>query len=288
MLPDEETVFGVLRRFGRPEEIAARYHPPAYLIGPALFPVFRRVVSVVLGVIAGVTLFGAAVAVGATGAAWDPLGILGELFSGLLQIFGAFAIVFGVIEYFQRREAFGKPAVEAVPGAPGAWDVRSLPPVQDDDRAKVGELAGEIVGAIIAIFIFNTLLREGLPFRANPGSEWQTFELFTPEFWRYVPWLTALWLLEIALDAYVIARGRWSTLTRWLEVLLNALGVAVTFVILTGGPIAANPALETPFKLVVAIIFAVSGVQLVQQLYRLVVRGQGRATQETTLGGSLR
>jgi hypothetical protein len=114
----------------------------------------------------------------------------------------------------------------------------------------------------------------------NVDGEWQTFQLFAPESWRYVPWLTALWLLEIALSAYVLARGRWSTATRWLEALLSALGVAVTFIILTGGPIAANPALETSFKIVVAIIFAVSSVELARQLYRLVVRGQGRAAQD--------
>lgn len=286
--PDEETVFGVLRKFGKPEEIAARYHPPAYFIGPALYPIYRRVVSVVLGVVAGVTLFGAAVAVGIEGASWDPVGILGELFSGLLQVFASITIVFALIEYFQRREAFAREWVESTTGSTGAWDVRSLPPVQDDDRAKVGDLAGGIIGAIIGIFVFNAFLPNGIPGLVSVDGEWQSFQIFAPAFWRYVPWLTALWLLEIALYAFVLARGRWSGVTRWLEVVLNALGVAITFVILTGGPIAANPALEPAFKVVVAIIFAVEGVQLAQQVYRLVMRGQGRAARDTLPGGSLR
>jgi hypothetical protein len=285
--PDEETVFGVLRRFGKPEEIAARYRPPAYLIGPALYPTYRTVLGVVLGVVAAVTLFGAALAVGTSSAGWDPLGILGNLFSGLMQVFAWVTIVFALIDYFQRREASFKASVEAVTGAGAAWDVQSLPPVQDDDRAKVGELAGTIIGATIGIFVFNSLLHDGVPYRTSADGEWQTLQLLTPEFWRYVPWLTALWLLEIALSAYVLARGRWSNMTRWLEVVLNVLSIAVTFIILTGGPIAANPALESAFKIVVALSFAIQCVEVVRQLYRLVVRGQGRAAQETP-GGSLR
>ena len=271
--PDEEVIFSVLRNFGKPEEIAARYRAPAYLVGPALYPTFRTVVGIVLGVLAGVSLFGAAVGVGLGSVAWNPVDLLANLVGSLIQVFGTVVGVFALIEFFQRR---GSLALEDTAGKGSAWDVRSLPPVQDDDRANVGELASGIVGAVIAIFLFNAL-PSGLTGMVLNEEGWQFFPLFAPEFWRYVPWLTALWLLEIALNSYVIARGRWSTPTRWLEAGLSALGVAAMLVILTGGPIAAYPALDTPFKIVVAIIFAVESVQLARQLYRLVVRKPGQS-----------
>src|ERR1700682_4339889 len=44
-LQDAE-VEAILKRCGAPLEVAARYRPQQYLIGPALFPVYRFVVAV--------------------------------------------------------------------------------------------------------------------------------------------------------------------------------------------------------------------------------------------------
>ena len=79
-----------------------------------------------------------------------------------------------LIEFFQRR---GSLALEDTAGKGSAWDVRSLPPVQDDDRANVGELASGIVGAVIAIFLFNAL-PSGLTGMVLNEEGWQFFPLF--------------------------------------------------------------------------------------------------------------
>ena len=39
----EAVAVDVIRAFGEPREVAARYHPPRYLIGPQWFPMFARI-----------------------------------------------------------------------------------------------------------------------------------------------------------------------------------------------------------------------------------------------------
>jgi hypothetical protein len=54
----------------------------------------------------------------------------------------------------------------------------------------------------------------------------------------YVPYLTALWGLEVALHVYVLQAERWETSTRWLAIAHAAASLVVLGVILTGPSIA--------------------------------------------------
>lgn len=57
--PDEATVIEVLRHLGPPDEVAERYgQPRPYLVGPAYYPVFKLVTTIVLAVLGIVYLVG--------------------------------------------------------------------------------------------------------------------------------------------------------------------------------------------------------------------------------------
>ncbi len=73
---DEETVLRVLEGFGDPKRLATESQPVRYLIGPALFPHFRAVASIVLVAVAGLWLFGIAVAAGTDRTGFEPLAAL--------------------------------------------------------------------------------------------------------------------------------------------------------------------------------------------------------------------
>src|ERR1700687_6362833 len=45
---EDAEVEAILKRCGAPLEVASRYRPQQYLIGPALFPVYRFVLAVLL------------------------------------------------------------------------------------------------------------------------------------------------------------------------------------------------------------------------------------------------
>ena len=92
----------------------------------------------------------------------------------------------------------------------------------------------------------------------------------------FVPWLTLMWSLTIALNAYVLAQGQWRPLTRWLQIGLSLFGLAILGWMLVDGPLLAWTALEPVARLVVAIVFAVTAIDAVVQVYRQVTRSMIR------------
>jgi hypothetical protein len=108
---DEATVLQLLKEYGAPREVAATYRPPQYqyLIGPRLFPIFERVVRIVLAVVVGASLIGLGVGLAETGLTGPGfVSTLGEwgggLFSGLIAAFGNIVLVFAIIERTQAAK----------------------------------------------------------------------------------------------------------------------------------------------------------------------------------------
>lgn len=267
---EEQTVLDILAQFGRPEILAARYHAPRSLIGPTLYPTFRTVTTIVLLVLAGVWLFGTAVGVGlGEREIGQPLELLGGLVGGLIQTFGMLVIVFALIETFAQ----GKIETEA---QQKTWDPRSLPKVEPAERIKVGELVVGIGFSLAAILIFNAYPNWISAITVVDGQV-TSGPLLSENFMTFVPWLTILWSLTIALNAYVLAQGRWQSITRWLQIGLSFFGVLILGWMLMDGPLLAWTALEPVAKLVIAIIFAVTALDLIVQVYRLATRRQGAA-----------
>ena len=81
----------------------------------------------------------------------------------------------------------------------------------------------------------------------------------------------------------MLAQGRWRTLTRVLQMALSVFGLAILAWMLMSGPLLAWPALEPVAKLVVAIVFAVTGFDLLVQVYRLAMQ---QITGANTTGGT--
>src|SRR5512139_3568397 len=55
---DEGMMLDLLREYGPPDKVAAIYHAHPYLIGPRLFPLFVKVLKIVLTVVTIVLLVG--------------------------------------------------------------------------------------------------------------------------------------------------------------------------------------------------------------------------------------
>lgn len=266
---DEATVLEVLQQFGRPEEFAARYHAPRSLIGPALYPIFRIVSTIVLTVLLGVWIFGVAIDVGMYQRPFaDPLGMLGDLFGGLLQTFGTLVLVFALVETFSRGQLEEEIAADRK-GEP--WNPKSLPKAETTERPKIGELVVGIGFNLVAILIFNAYPEWIAAIFVRDG-EMTRMPLLSENFAVFVPWLTLLWTLSIALSALVLIQGRWQPLTRWLQIGLEVLTLVLLVWMLVGGPLLAWSALEPVATLVVAIILAVATIDLVVQIFRQIKR----------------
>lgn len=254
----EAVVLAVLEQFGSPEEMAARYQAPRYLIGPAMFPVYQIVLGIVLAVTLFANLLALAVAAG-TGSVQPLLDTLADLFTGVLQAFGTVTLIFMALERLGISASQKKAAI---------WEPRSLPPVKDEQRISVFEKAVEIGFTAAVLALAANYLSRGAT--VLYGGQWQPIPLFSPEVLAYIPWLMVIWGGDILVNIVLLARGRWEPATRIAAMVVDGANALVFYQLLVGGPIAAWPPLEPAFRITAAIIFAVSLWEVARQAWRLL------------------
>jgi hypothetical protein len=261
--PDEALAADVLREFGRPRDVAERYAPePRYLIGPGLFPVYIRVLKIMVPAFAVVALV-----LLALGAYREPghqptLGVLlramESFLSGTFFNLGLVTLVFALVERsVQRRER-----------ATVAWDPSRLPPADDPDRISYfGRIFALYLMAAVAI-VFN-FFPDWVGVVMINDSEVRVVRLLEPEFSRYLPLIDAWWAVAFVLGLVVLREGRWTRATRWVEFALELANATILAIILVGPPVFRYDALvklALPWFLLVVLIRA--GVQF----YRLLTR----------------
>ena len=191
----EATVLAVLEQFGAPEEMAARYQAPRYLISPAIFPVYQIVLGIVLAVTVFASLFGLAVAAG-TGGVRPIDETMTAVFGNVLQAFGSVTLIFVALERL---------GVSASRKRATAWNPRGLPPVKDEQRISIFETAVEIgfLAALLGLTI-NYLYSGAGPVYYN--GEWQPLPIFSQELLQYIPWLAVIWGADILVNIVLLAR----------------------------------------------------------------------------------
>ena len=208
---DEDLAAKVLREFGTPKDVAARYSPdPQYLIGPRLYPAYRTAVKIMIPVLAAVVL--GMMVIGQFRHQNEPPSIAplmratGSFFSGVLFNLGVMTFVFALVERaIRQREAAG-----------AAFDPASLPPLNDPDKISYfGRVFALYVIAALAL-VFN-FFPDWVALYVFHGSEGTVYPLLTPDFNRYLPLLNAWWVLAFMLNLVVLRQGRWTRPSRWVE-----------------------------------------------------------------------
>ena len=201
---DEEMVVALLKEYGEPAKVAATYHAPRYLVGPAVYPTFIMVMKIVLTVIAVVAVIQFGFSAARPGATPEQIGMaflqgFSTLFNGGLTALGIVTLIFALNERFNPNLKFDKQE----------WNPRELRPVpQSASRIKVGDLVASVVFNLIAIVVFN-LYFDRIGIYTNFNGDWTMIPIFSEVLRGYVLYFTLLWGLEIALHVYVLQAGRW-------------------------------------------------------------------------------
>jgi len=225
---DEDLQAEVLKEYGSPEKVAASYLPPRYLIGPRLYPQFELILRIVLAVIVGVGVFRFGVmmiqeAPAASALAQLGAKAVGEIIASALSALGNVVLVFVILE---RAMVNVKIAAET-------WDPRKLPAVSEPERLKPAETILEVVftlGAVLVLNFYPQIIRIAF---FNHG-QWTFMPVLSDAFFRYLPWINAVCLLQIAQNLILLRQGRWQPATRWFSVAVDVFGVGLTFAMLTG------------------------------------------------------
>jgi hypothetical protein len=225
---DEATVLQLLKEYGSPREVAATYKTHQYLIGPRLFPIFEMVLRIVLAVVAGASLFGPAVSLAQTGLTGpefvSSLGKwFGGLISGLIAAFGNIVLVFAIMERTQLADKFEKEIEE--------WDPRELKSESDPDQIDLPDPIATIIFTVLGLVVLN-LYPNLLSIRYPSGDTWITLPVLTDAFFRFLPWINVMGLLQIVFNGFLLSQRSWTPLTRVFDILVDIAGMILAIVIL--------------------------------------------------------
>jgi hypothetical protein len=220
---EADDVAALLKAFGHPVVVAARYTGREYLIGPELYPWFwpaqRRAVGIAIAVMVTIAAIGALDSSKPISAFLDGLG---AIWGVALWTFAVTTVVFVVMERTPAPAKIG-----------AGWNPKTLPQDQVREPKSLFESAVTLVFDII--FILWWVRWVDFPNRL-PGQAEPSVELHLSEAWAtvYTP-ILILALMSAAVHAGDIFHPAWSRLRSAVSILGHAGGVAVMWVLLNGG-----------------------------------------------------
>jgi len=215
---NEAEVAAILKERGRPLLVASRYLPQESLIGPALFPIYRFVLKIVvlypaawLLVSAGLMIFfphlrGEESLGGALLQMWGPL------WHATFAVVVMVTVVFVVLERVQSRSNFLQD-----------WEPLKLPPARDPHRISRANSSFEVAANVIFIAILASgtvsgSFHLGGGVRLDLAPAWQGF------LWAFL----LLALANITLSAANLFHPHWTRLRSGIRLMLDC-GGSVAF-----------------------------------------------------------
>jgi HAAS domain-containing protein len=220
-LSDDE-VAAILERLGRPEVVAQRYLPQSYLIGPAMFPLYRFVLKLVLlvylvpGLLVWLSL---AIFDSSYRAAHPGFGLLGgleSLWHTALSAFTFITVGFALVEW-SRAQA----------GKPKEWGARELPEVRDEDRIPRSESLGELAGHLVFLLWWLDVL---------PSPSVPDLRLTLAPIWHTLSWpILLLALAGAALADVNLVHPYWTRRRAAVSLAIDSASVVLLLLLLRAG-----------------------------------------------------
>jgi hypothetical protein len=225
---DDATVLALLKEYGSPRQVAATYKTHQYLIGPRLFSTFEMVLRIVFAVVFGVSLLGLVIALMRSDLTGPAFVIamtewIGGLITALIAAFGNIVIVFAIIERTQ--------AVESIEKEFSDWDPKELQSEPSPDQIDRADHIASIVFTVIALAIFN-LYPDVLAIRYQSDGAWVSLPVLTDAFFRFLPWINVMALIQIAFSGFMLGQRDWIPVTRSFGILVDIASMVLAVAIL--------------------------------------------------------
>lgn len=283
---DDAMVRDVLKGYGAPSRVAASYRGTPYLIGPRMFPMFEMVTKIVVTVLVAVSLAGLAVGIGkdSSGPAFiQALGLwAAQLFASLTSALGSIVIAFAILERVRPTRDFGREKDED-------WDPAELEREPDPAEVKPAEPIFAILFTVIWLVIVN-VYPDLIGFGFATGGHWTSIPVLSDAFFRYLPWMNLLGVLQIGLNVWLLRSGAWNMFSRIADIVLEVAGIVLAGFMLAGPslvdvspeklantPLAEASGTLAPLlgmlpTLVLSIVIVVSTLEVGKAIYKLLTR----------------
>lgn len=225
---DEATVMALLKEYGAPREVAATYKPHPYLIGPRMFPMFEMILRIVFAVVIGASFIGLGVNLSKVGLSGPEFAsTVGEWFTdllgGLIAAFGNIVLVFAILERTKVVNDFEKEIKE--------WDPKELQAEPDPDQIKRADAIATIIFTVLGLVLLN-LYPSLFVIGFSNNDSWFTIPILTDAFFRYLPWINIMGLIQIAFNVFLLGQRDWKPITRILDIMIDLAGMILAIIIL--------------------------------------------------------
>jgi hypothetical protein len=242
--PDESLALSLVRDYGRPNEVAARYQPPWAIIDPADSTSFMRAAIIGAGVLILLGVLGKQ-----PGTADNPVGI------GILAWLGILVVGFGVKSWIRRRSP-----------AKVLWEPR--------DRDRSSRVGTAVVVPVATFFVVLYGAPTWVLDQISGGRFDTSWADYTADFQRLrLPCFIGLMIGLLALLSFVAIQGRWHRLTRRINIGLNMALACLILSFAVEGNIFQSSLVDRiardVFALVAVIYVPSVGVQLYGEIGRL-------------------
>jgi len=283
---DEAMTRDLLKEYGAPSKVAASYRPTQYLIGPRLFPIFELVLRIVVAVLVGALLLSLILSFVNHSSGPDFIQVLGkfglQLFGGIISAFGNIVLVFAILERVLPASKIDAELNED-------WDPSELDVEPDPVLVKPAEPIFTIFFTVIGLVVLN-VYSDLIGIGFVQDGRWVSVPALSEAFFRYLPWINLLGLLQIGLNVVLLRLGRRTIAARLADVVLEIGGIVLAGVMLAGPslvdlsaeklagtPLApASGTLAPLFNLlptmVLLILVVVSTVEVVRTIYQMINR----------------
>ncbi|MGD0902247.1 MAG: hypothetical protein ABR924_04815 [Terracidiphilus sp.] len=226
-----------LKQIGQPMQVAARYKPQQYLIGPAIFPTYWFVLRLAAFWVTVAYSIGVAVQIAVRTPSWTAVleGVL-RVPEVLLTTAASVTLIFAVIEFLATRY----PGRWALPVAPSAdWTPSALPPVEKSaapgqkPRSYAHAVAEVVFGFVFLLWL---LLVPHYPYLLlGPGAAYMQGSPFqlAPVLVQFYWWVVGLNVLQLGWRAVDLLRRSWQGPRLAQRNTVQALGLIPLLLLLT-------------------------------------------------------
>jgi hypothetical protein len=256
---DAAMTMALLEAFGHPKDVAARYRPTLTIIDPADGHAFRRATLIGLAVIWCAGLL--KVLQQPIGSGWDLLTPLSQWWLGTvipsLWWPGLLVVGFAMAARARRRRPHA-----------AVWTPRAGKPTHANRIAMAAGIVGIVCGVSVLIeprWVLDVVWQG----RAAPVA-YEALTYAEPFRHRQAPILLGLLLLNIPMLIAVMLGGRWSVNIRRMETALSLITCGVMLWTVLDGPVFMADSSDSTVKFVMAVIVAITLINLGVQAFRRV------------------
>ena len=261
---DADLATALLREFGPPAEVARRYAPEGeYLIGPRLFPAYKKVLTLMVIVFAALFLASFVLSVLSTVQHPERGFVPAPIFNGGLDLlkslvfnFALITLAFAVAERVRKRREVKRKD----------WDPSQLPGVARPERVSLVGGGVEIYLVILVALLFNfypqwvgfAVIYHGIAVHG----------ILLPEFSRHIPALNVFFAAVLAFDVWKLRAGRRTREIEWGGLALNLLGAGILALIIVGPAVFRH---DTLVKMGLKLWLILTLLVCAMRIYKIVV-----------------